>query len=132
MNPRNPKALLSLIAVLCIVSHTASANDNPLMKSWECKLISDDFDIEYRIKLNADDTYFSEMVIMSSSTTEEGTWRSDSDKLFLKPSKTIQRGKALESRAEYERQIVGVSESKLEIKHNDAFGDPVKTLCEAK
>lgn len=129
MNPRKSKALLSLIAALSIAGHTASANDKTLIQSWECKLVFGDFDVEYRIKLNSDDTYFSNMVIMTSSTTEEGTWRSENSTLFLAPSKTIQRGKPLESRAEYKRQIVELSASKLILKHEDALGDSAETVC---
>lgn len=129
MNPKKSIVFLSLIAALSIVSHAANANDKTLIQSWECKLVFGDFDVEYHIKLNPDATYFSNMVIMTSSTTEEGTWRSENDTLFLAPSKTLQRGKPLKSRNEYERQIVELSASKLILKHEDALGDPAETLC---
>lgn len=129
MNSIKSKVLLSLIAALSIAANAASANDKTLIQSWECRLAFGDFDVEYSIKLNSDDTYFSNMVIMTSSTTEEGTWRSENGTLFLAPSKTIQRGKPLESRTEYQRQIVELSASKLILKHEDAFGDPAETVC---
>ena len=132
MNPRKFNVLLYFVIVLSLASHNASANNQALIKSWKCKLEYGDFDIYQNIEFNTNDTYFSEMLVVSSSTTEEGTWRSVGNKVFLKPNKTIQRGKEVEPRAEYERQIVDVSESKLTINHNDAFGYPVMTFCRIK
>lgn len=124
--------LAAFILALCSVSFKLAASEGSLAQSWKCKLDMEGFDIGYSIQLNSDDTYFSEMIVMTSSTKEEGSWRSQASTLFLKPNKTIQSGKEIESRAEYERKIVDVSETKLTLNHEDGFGDPVNTICVAE
>ncbi len=112
------KAILATL--LAVTFPTVSLADNHMTGIWQCKMVSEYGDFEFVLLLSDDKTYQNKINFFGNINIDYGKWSMDGDVLVLNREKVVEKGVEKASSQEFRREIVSVSGSALEMKHEGA------------
>ena len=113
---------LTLVA-FAVFAGTSLANES-MTGAWQCKMVSEYGDFTFKLMLNDDKTFTKKQDMFGETSVGVGKWSIEGSELVMNREKYTKNGKEKASSQEFRREIVSVSVSALELKH-----DEITTSC---
>ena len=93
--------------------------DASMVGAWQCNMVSDYGDFTFELTLNDDKTFIKKQDMFGETSIGVGKWSIEGGELVMNREKYTKNGKAKASSQEFRREIISVSGSALELKHEE-------------
>ena len=109
----------TIAAFLALSFSGTSLADGSMVGIWQCTMVSEYGEFEFILALDDDSTYVNKQNMFGDITVGTGKWGIEGTELVMKREKYTKKGKEKASSQEFRRNIVSVSNTALELKHDE-------------